>query len=152
MKWILSLVTMYLVTVSSFAQSIDLNLISNLGGASQDGTIEYSLGEVIISGNVELSQGFHQNLSVITQVFNYQPELGVVVFPNPATTMLVLSSDMQQSMEVRLLDNNGILRHNNKINNFPYLIDLSMLAQGVYYLEITSGQSFPTIHKIVKIQ
>ncbi|MFZ4399741.1 MAG: T9SS type A sorting domain-containing protein [Bacteroidales bacterium] len=65
------------------------------------------------------------------------------VFPNPATKVLnvILNETFRQPNVIRIFDILGRLRYSTKANFYPFQIDVSDYEEGLYFLQIVSGEN-----------
>lgn len=72
----------------------------------------------------------------------------VRLFPNPTTDLLFIDSQLDMTEQLTIFDRTGrqVLQQTPQRNS----IDVSILSQGLYFLEITSGD-LKTIQKFIKL-
>lgn len=76
----------------------------------------------------------------------------VLVFPNPVINEITISSFSNQLKTYKIYASNGQLVHESTISASPKLfltIDLDFLRSGIYYLELSDGDS-TSVHKLIK--
>jgi hypothetical protein len=129
----------------------------NAAGAG--GTVSYSVGQVVFTTNTgtsgSVSQGVQQpyEISVITSIAEAKEIiLFCSVYPNPANDFLTLKIENYDSenLSYRLIDLNGILFENKKINADETSINLSSLVPAIYFLKIFDRQKEIKTFKIIK--
>ena len=134
-----------LAAVGSKAQ----NVSATSGGSGTVGTmtVNYTIGEAIITtvgtGNLALTQGFHQpNYTVV--VVEEQFPLGTVkVFPNPTSSILQVEFELVNldDLLITLFDMTGNVIFTSKVNSNLWQTDLSGLASGYFLLSISDVKS-----------
>lgn len=158
------LISFFLLVTLVFAQrTTDLTVISAYGGdaSSTSFTLSHTLGEQMIetfdgtSGNFYLTQGFHQNTSLITKVIKDDEGTGVI-YPNPTRGTVYIDALQIDAGLVRidLIDITGKVVKVEKMDlRFSNSISLDELESGIYLLRITdtSGKLIQT-SKIEKTQ
>lgn len=81
-------------------------------------------------------------------VLNLQ-KLNLQVFPNPSSSTFTIANPERLKGEYYLMDLNGKVLMNNKIDGKLERINATNLAEGVYLLKISAGEEFETI-RIIK--
>ena len=134
------------------AQDLDQSVIGTAGNYSENGkaSLSWTIGETVVEtvsdGTNTLTQGFQQgNLSVTTLI--KQPELSsnLKVYPNPVKNILNVETD-KKGMDYQLLNINGQVVSNGKLENTNQEINFSALPSGTYFLKINNEKT----HKIIK--
>lgn len=74
---------------------------------------------------------------------------GYKIFPNPATNQFTITFDQIGDYRIRLVNNFGQFVQQSKTSDFHHTFDLSNLAAGIYWVEITEG-NHTTRKKLVK--
>lgn len=144
-----------------YSQSTSPKIVSTAGETFQGTSlqIDWTLGEVaittILNSTQQITQGFHQPYSILTDVDELPQEIGQInVFPNPTSDWLELNFFFNQTKEVyiRLYDNHGklILKKYYKGQFISESISLSELPNGNYFLNILIDES--QFSQTVKIQ
>jgi len=149
MKLFLLIIVLFIFQ-KGYAQSIELQLISSAGSSGNSG-IEWSTGETVTEGTGELTQGFHQGILTITDVFNFHQEFDVILYPNPTYNGLNIVSDRLSGSEIQLFDNSGILIKDIGWVELPHFLALDALPAGLYFVKVFSEGKFPLIFKVEKI-
>lgn len=83
-----------------------------------------------------------------------QPALDVEVHPNPSTGVFLLQAPTvpHDGLTIRVVDPCGkVVRLPDAVTTFPYRLDLSGLADGVYHLQVGDGQQ-SAHHKLVVLR
>ena len=165
MKNIILLVTVFLAS-SSYAQTIERQLIGSSGGSFVNSTIDlnYSIGETVIttesSGALILTQGFQQEDDGILGVDEFVKVNNVLLYPNPVSGSLSIQfiEDASKSgnVSVTVYDNQGkvVFHSEEKLNvgfNNTMTIDLSSLIVGYYIVHIKDADGVVSIKNIAKI-
>ena len=130
-------------------------LITTAGGdAYGNGSISYTIGQVIYINTPTVQQGIQQGVNVIVltnpELKNIQ--LKAVVFPNPAKNSVTLSLiDYNTSnVKYRLFDMQGKLIKKDRITKKYTLIYLKRLQQGAYILKVYKNSNQVKTFKIIK--
>lgn len=86
----------------------------------------------------------------VVGVEQINPDIDISIFPNPATASTNISSDNLMD-NIRVFDLSGKLLLNENTNSNFYTLDLSGIKNGMYLLQIVSGNNIE-IRKLVKSQ
>ncbi|PKP19251.1 MAG: hypothetical protein CVU05_11785 [Bacteroidetes bacterium HGW-Bacteroidetes-21] len=137
------LLILAVIGLQSYAQE----LISNSGDYQANSLISlsWSLGEMnvesISSGNLMLTQGFHQPSYTITRIENGIHHVAQVqVYPNPVATSMYIVSPQNNSNYV-ISDIQGNIIKQGSINIGTNKIDVSGFSSSMYFLNITSSDN-----------
>ncbi|MES2565294.1 MAG: T9SS type A sorting domain-containing protein [Bacteroidota bacterium] len=123
----------YDYTTNTFTKKLDFN---GINGANPTGG---NLIEVV---------------TMVTDVVSLVKKLNVIIFPNPSTSIfnVHLSTPIKSKMNLTVTNNLGaVIYSENKKDveeEYSTTVDLSKQAQGIYFLEITSGDE-RTVMKII---
>jgi hypothetical protein len=98
----------------------------------------YCEEEVEVSFNV-------QNHSFVT---SWNQEISI--YPNPATTVLNLSSTEMMDMTISITDVTGRVISTEKVSDSSYRIDVSNLTSGIYLLRMQTPEGASKTVKFVK--
>lgn len=139
------------------AQKIAPAVIANAGAVMKSGnfSLEWTLGEVITetrtASNLKITQGFHQaNLgSTSIDNFNFQ---GIEVYPNPASSVLVINNTSQELLNYTLNQIDGKQIQQSKLAQGTQELQLGNYAIGTYLLIIRNERNEQEIFKIEKIK
>lgn len=71
-----------------------------------------------------------------------------VVFPNPATNNVSISSDSAPYI-IQIYNGNGILVYSGNSNNEIYNIDVSNFSRGMYVVRITDSSNISSVQKLI---
>lgn len=71
-----------------------------------------------------------------------------VVFPNPATNNVSISSDSAPYI-IQIYNGNGILVYSGNSNNEIYNIDVSHFSRGMYVVRITDSNNISNVQKLI---
>ena len=102
------------------------------------------LFETYVANETILTQGFNQTVQVIEEItFIEELNLHLSVYPNPASDYLViqLNQEYKNGLSVRLVNIQGAGCGIFKFNSSTAVIDVSGLAPGMYYLQISDPDS-----------
>jgi hypothetical protein len=130
------------------------------GNASgSGGSVSYTVGQILnssISGtNGTIVEGVQQpyEISVVTALRNTEDiSLKCSVYPNPTAglTKMVFESPDFENMRWRLIDINGILLQDKKVESRETAISLENQSTGVYFLHIMKNNLEVKVFKIIK--
>ena len=119
------------------------------------GTVSYTVGQtfvdVAVSDKGSVTPGVQQayEITIIDGVDDRQVTLEAAVYPNPVTDRLVLRVD-DTDLRYSLTDANGRAIAADNIIDVQTSIEMSNLAQGVYFLRVDNGKNMVKTFKIVK--
>ncbi|MES2837706.1 MAG: T9SS type A sorting domain-containing protein [Bacteroidota bacterium] len=122
-----------------------------------NGTVSYSIGQVnfqSLSGtDGSIIEGVQQPYEIYTVGLSKLNSITLSVYPNPLINQLTLQiddADVNRNLNYILLDNQGKVIEENKINSSKTIISGSNLASGIYYVNIVSKNEQLQSFKIVK--
>ncbi len=127
--------------------------VATAGGEA--GTVSYTVGQtfvdVAVSDKGSVTPGVQQayEITIIDGVDDRQVTLEAAVYPNPVTDRLVLRVD-DTDLRYSLTDVNGRAIAADNIIDVQTSIEMSNLAQGVYFLRVDNGKNMVKTFKIVK--
>jgi hypothetical protein len=157
-RYILFLLTISF-TLSSGAQIMP-QVIASAGGynVSGDMSVSWTVGETITttfkSGDLILTQGFHQQLILATVEENIDVTVSIKVFPNPAGEVLKIQFETPVDGEIVLsvFDSQGKLFIRDVVESsmVEKQIDLQDIPAGTYFLRLIQGK-FINVYKVVKL-
>jgi sugar lactone lactonase YvrE len=104
------------------------------------------------SGNIFVADTNNNRIRKITGTLgtaSYQPENQVLVYPNPATSIINVESGDISGGKVVLFDLNGRALQSKNIVGYRSAIDINGLADGIYLMEIHTERGM-VCRKIVK--
>ena len=138
-----------------FGQVTSPSVVSSSGGSYSNGGVimDYTLGEIVVeaygSPTTILTQGFHQEILIITtEVVNI--DIKIKVYPNPTTSFLIVELEKNVNANILVYDINGRLVIKDRLNNEQQKqLDFSFLKQGNYllHINIADKQSVYQINK-----
>lgn len=88
---------------------------------------------------------------IVTNIVGFdEPDLfdGISIYPNPASTELIISSENLSSIQFTLFDALGNVVLEDEMNNGDLSLDVSSLENGVYFLSTRSNNS-STARKVI---
>ena len=146
----------------SVAQSLEQFVIGTSGTdfSSSNAQLSWTIGETVINtlltGNQQLTQGFHQTTLQVSSVDkNEDTGFSALVFPNPSVETIVIQIENEtEEFQYSISDILGrVLHQENILNNRYTTVDLSNFLTGNYLLKISSKdkKSIRTF-KIQKLQ
>lgn len=140
---------------SIHAQSLTPEVVASSGESFTSSTIylDWTLGELVtetFSGNVELTQGFHQPTITPTSIDDLASSLGTIkVYPNPTSGNLFIEREKRGDLQLMLWDMKGSVVMQVNMSDVMQELDLSQLTEGIYILRMSDGQ---TVSKSIKIK
>lgn len=150
-----------LTSVNLYSQQVSPEVIASAGDhfENEDISISWTLGEPVIStlsGEYILTQGFHQDLYIITSIDEVEIEdFDIQIFPNPTPDYVNISinSTKKQNSHIvlQLFDMNGRLlkeMNKNKLEQ-SIRINLQSFERANYFLKIIINNQTKT-YKILK--
>ena len=121
------------------------------------GTVSYTVGQTVVevaSNNAgSITPGVQQayEIIIIDGIDNRQVTLEAAVYPNPVTDRLVLRVDnTTTALHYSLTDVNGRTITNDNIVNEQTSIEMNNLAQGIYFVRVSDGDTAVRTFKVVK--
>ena len=138
--------------------SQDAVAISGGEATGSGGTSSYTLGQVFYSAttanNGSISQGVQQNFELFT-LSNPQltsVNLEALVYPNPSSgyVMLKITDSSLTNLSYVLMDIQGQVVSNAKINSLDTQVNLYGLSVGTYVLKVNQKNSELKTFKIIK--
>jgi hypothetical protein len=160
MKHIYKLVFMFCLL--SFGTTLQAQNAITVGGGNatgSGGTVSYTVGQIVYNTITEttgiITQGVQQpyEISIATSIENTEEiTLGYKVYPNPTSGFIILFIKSFDSMNIRflLLDFNGILLQNKKIESVNTEISFEKLPSSVYILKVIVDNLEVKTFKIIK--
>jgi len=155
-----TLILILLVFSLSLSSQVKQEVIASAGGYSQSGgvSLSWTLGETVIpaykSGDVVLTQGFQQQISVATIKKELEIQVDILVYPNPASDVLNIrfGSSLPSEIDLALLDSNGRVVKSEVIESavIEKQLNLQELPEGIYILRLTKGK-LVNVYKVVKL-
>ena len=142
----LTLLAMLNVVGLSYSQDLDHFVIGTDGGHAKNNqfSLSYTIGEVVTDlgrdtiNNADLTQGFQQSYISIVSVEDYDFDIDISIYPNPAVDQLnVRISDIDKANSYSVYDMNGKLIRQEAIRAKEFKIGFSSLSTGNYMLVFT---------------
>ena len=151
--------TILLVSLTGFSQTISKQVIGPAGATYENGTnkLSYTAGEVVVGamtdedGSYQLGNGYYPSLDLSTlNTESLELQLQVKVYPNPVTEAIFITHPTEQFFEVRITDVSGkqILQTGNQKEQ-P--LSVQTLTTGTYFIKVTTKESKQTnTYRIIK--
>jgi hypothetical protein len=122
------------------------------------GTASYSVGQVVYTTatgtNGSVAQGVQQayEISITTGVKETTINLEMNVYPNPTTNYLTLKVDDFElsTLNFQLIDLQGKVIENEKVNSNTTSINLEKLPKAIYFLNVTKINQLVKTFKVIK--
>lgn len=146
----------------SILQAQETNSSSGGNAKGNEGSISYSVGQIVYSFHKEaacsLTQGVQQayEISVVTGIEKAEIKLEMSVYPNPIVDHFNLQITDKNlidtaSLQYQLIDINGKQIENKTIWNSISRISCVKLKASIYFLTITQNKSRIKTFKIIKL-
>ena len=136
-----------------FAQEV----ISSQGSSyvNSSNSIDFTIGEVITntesSGNITLTQGFHQSNWNFLGLQDFDPSYSASIFPNPTSDVLNIKVSDFEKVAYSLFDEQGKLIAQNLLSGEVTSIQVSQLALGSYTIKLSKENQSLKSFKLVKV-
>jgi len=153
------LVVMVCCLYLTVAQGQSTIISSGGNPTGSGGSVSYSVGQVTYNTysatNGSVAQGVQQpyEISVVTAIENTE---GIIleykVYPNPTKGSIILTIkpfDFEK-MSYHLLDLNGILLQDKKIESDETAISMENLSSAIYFLKVIKDNQEVKVFKIIK--
>ncbi len=161
MKQSLLLWLSLLYSIGGYSQSVQSQVVGSAGDFFQtnEAQMAFTLGEVVTetfnSGELILTQGFHQTNLMVTSLEDLAAEFQLRVFPNPTVDFLSIDAlQSPESFNLELLDTSGrpLFLQRNMSQGATHQINLSNYPPGIYLLRLrTEDRKNIQTFKIVKL-
>jgi len=145
-----------LLTIITFGQTNEPELVSSAGDSFSNSIyrIDWSIGECVTSthsvGDYIITQGFHQNIFVITVVEDLETNINISVYPNPTSDFITILNEKPTSVSIELIDINGKVLLQEKNTKTEKQLDFSPYTRGVYFLILKQEEKLIKSFKIIK--
>ena len=147
---------LFLCVLLSFGQAVIASAGGNATGST--GNVTFSVGQIVYTTNSgsagTVAQGVQQpfEIQTVLGVNNFNINLQMMVYPNPATNALSLQiKDYNlNEMKYELIDLNGRLIANSKIVTETTILQLDAYPAAIYLLNIMQNNQLIKTFKIIK--
>ncbi|MGB3079672.1 MAG: T9SS type A sorting domain-containing protein, partial [Saprospiraceae bacterium] len=153
---ILSLLFISLSTTSTYAQTIERQVMSSAGETMSRGDfkLDFTIGETVAqtftNGN-QLSQGFQQVWLMTTAVSDPKSDWNISLYPNPTVGLLNIESE--DPLKARIVDVLGKAVLEAHTESGHGHLDLTSLPTGTYFLMLNhESKADVKSYRIVKIE
>lgn len=139
-------------TISISAQEV----VSSQGGTyfNSAGTIDYSVGEVIINtganGSNDFTQGFHQTNWNFLGLEDNTTDCEAIIFPNPTEDLLNIRMDIFENVTYMMYDALGKLVLQGILSSEITPIKVKQLAPGSHSITLNSPTQILKTFKLIK--
>jgi hypothetical protein len=130
-------------------------VVSSQGGSyfSSSVVVDFTVGEIVINtvtGNsLVLTHGFHQPNLNLTEIEEHVPNFDAIVYPNPSSNLLTISTKDFNNVNYKLYDSKGSLIVQNNLSFEKTEVQVNQLASGLYSLIlIRNNARLKTFHLI----
>ncbi len=142
----------------AYSQTTNPELVSSAGESFNNSTYQicWSVGECVTATHLAedyiITQGFHQNSYVITEVKNLATDINISVYPNPTKDLLTvnLEESARPSSVLTVTDINGKVLQQAEITSDVEQLDFSNYSNGVYFLTLKQENQLIKSFKIIK--
>ena len=120
------------------------------------GTASYSVGQVVYTTNTgtngSVAQGVQQPYEISTTVGINETSiiLEMSVYPNPTNNYLTLKVEDNANLIYQLIDLQGKVIENKKVNSNSTTITMEALPKSTYFLTVTDNKNTVKTFKIIK--
>jgi len=150
-KKIILIILLFSAVISTKAQKV----VSS-GGDYQErssGSLSWTIGEPVVgtvsNGNV-ITQGFQQSRLIIANISEVKnPQVKVLVFPNPTSEFLTVKLSEDQTYTMQLFNLNGQLLMEQKTKSTESKINMTIYTKGTYLLKLINNKESNT-YQIIK--
>jgi predicted Fe-Mo cluster-binding NifX family protein len=144
-------------TSLTFAQTNTLQVIGSAGNTATSGNTQltWTIGEPIVTTATNtsnlLTQGFNQGTLIITAIDELK-NLSVSIQPNPTSDFAIIKLDDQNlsNAQYTLIDINGKVIQQNKIENKLTSVSFQDLANATYFIQVTTNNQKAKTFKVIK--
>lgn len=142
----------------SMAGSVAQEAVSSAGNYHENAgiSISWTLGETVtetfFSDDYILTQGFQQSYLTVTAIEEWD-ELDFILtaYPNPASDILnIYAENHQEKLSYALFDLQGKMITSGIMAGNNHQITVANLKEGIYFLNITEGNTMLKTFRIVK--
>lgn len=133
-------------------------VISAQGDSYSSGgyTIDFTIGETVTAtvtdGTNDLTQGFHQTNWNFLGVEDFAPNYAAIIFPNPTSDILNITTSGFENVTYMLYDAQGKLVMQDVLSAEQTPIQVSHLAPGSYSLTLNNQTQNLKTFKLIKLQ
>ena len=148
-----------ILVISAFKVNAQETTASSGGNATgTNGTVSYTIGQVVYTTNTgttgSVAQGVQQPFEIQTLLGaeNFNINLQIAVFPNPATNWLQLDIKNYgfEKLNYQIFDINGKMVLQSKISTETTTISMENLSTNIYLLKVLDNNKEVKTFKIIK--
>lgn len=142
------------LSATTIAQSQEVVSSSGNSLSNSNGTIDYTVGEVITathSNSSTITQGFHQTNWSLAGIEDQTPNVEVILYPNPVSTILNIETSAFNNTTYELFDATGKIVRKGNLNGLTTQIDVHGIEPGPYNLRLSNNDnSILKTYKLIK--
>ncbi len=146
------------MTSLAMSQTASPELVSSAGESFNNSTyqLNWSIGECVTAthsaGDYVITQGFHQNTYVITEVEDLATDIKISIYPNPTTDLLTIDFPTSERLGnvITVTDINGKVLQQTEITTDKKQLNFSNYANGIYFLSVKQKNQLIKSFKIIK--
>lgn len=140
--------------ISTLANAQDLIATTGDNFTTETHSINFSIGEMIVETNQEVTQGFHQPWQ--HNFVNVTPENinNIKLFPNPTADDILISGknmDEVSLITIQTLTGEIIMQYQPTNSTLTHKVHLSSFPAGIYIIQLLKTDGTTSCHKISKI-
>lgn len=149
-------INLYIFLFVSFVSN-GQEAISFLGGSysNANSKIDFTIGETVTktsnSGFYTLTQGFHQSNWSLISVEEKVPDFEAIVFPNPTSDFLNISTKKFQNINYRIFDVKSNLIATGLLLSYETQIQVNHFLSGTYFLILYSNSKKLKVFQLYKL-
>jgi|GEM_PF-3582176 len=148
----------FAMTVYGSAQTMSKMVVASAGEAfsSTEYRLNATLGEPLIglisNENAMMDQGFWAGALAVEPMTPNEALGGIIVYPNPVEEQVNILTNSNQVFGLALFAVDGRMAYRKKVDTsvLEHQIDASMLAKGVYVLQVSVEGEEEKLFKVIK--
>ena len=154
MKYSALCIVFFFSFFSAFSQS---GTVTSSGSSSDSSSlnVDFSIGQIFyqsqIADNLDYKEGIIQSFYVNGDTIEFD-FIGVKAYPNPTTRIIYINLGVDDigSVTYAISSPNGQYVGDGEVDSNPFALDVSTLANGVYFVHLFKNQKLNKTIKIIK--
>ena len=154
MKYLVLCIVFFFSIFSALSQSGTVTSSGSSSGSSSL-NVDFSLGQIFyqsqIADNLDYKEGIIQSFYVNGDTIEFD-FIGVKAYPNPTTRIIYINLGVDDigSVTYAISSPNGQYVGEGDVDSNPFALDVSTLANGVYFVHLFKNQKLNKTIKIIK--